>query len=59
MSYMSTTEFAPATGIQELTFNEIDYVAGGPGPLAPIAAGAAACAKNKTAGIPLRALLLQ
>ncbi len=28
MSYMSNAEFAPASGIQELSFDEIDYVNG-------------------------------
>ena len=50
MSYMDThAAFAPAGGIQELSFDEIDLVGGGPGPLVPIAvavAAAKACSKS-------------
>ncbi len=42
MSYMSNAEFPPAIGIQELSVDEIDYVAGGPGPAVAGAAGAVA-----------------
>ena len=56
MSYMSNAEFAPASGIQELSFDEIDYVAGGPLPLViiPIAKAVgyvAAAAAGTTAGV--------
>ena len=40
MSYMSNAEFAPASGIQELSFDEIDYIAGGPAWLVPLAVAA-------------------
>jgi len=41
--------FAPAGGIQELSFDEVDGVGGGAGPLVPIAvavAAAKACSKS-------------
>ena len=42
MSYMNDhAQFSPAGGIQELTFDEIDEVGGGPGPLVILAAVAA------------------
>lgn len=41
MSYMSSTEFAPAGSIQALSFDEIDSVAGGPGPVAAVAGAGA------------------
>jgi hypothetical protein len=41
MSYMDTNAaFAPAGGIQELSFDEIEEVGGGPGPLVILAIGA-------------------
>lgn len=40
MSYISNAEFAPASSIQELSFDEIDYIAGGPGPAVAAGAGA-------------------
>ncbi len=46
MSYMgSHAAFAPAGGIQELSFDEIEEVGGGPGPLVPLAVVAVAAAK--------------
>jgi hypothetical protein len=38
--YMNQNEFALAGGIQELSFNEIDEIAGGPLPAAVIACAA-------------------
>ena len=48
MSYMDYKAFVQSNGIHELTLDEIEYVAGGPGPLAPALAAGAACAKNTT-----------
>lgn len=42
MSYMNNDDSAPAGGIQELNFNEVDSVSGGPLPLIVVAAAAAA-----------------
>ena len=50
MSYMSNAEFAPASGIQELTFNEIDYVGGGDGARGNSTAGGAAAARGAAIG---------
>ena len=47
MSYMDhNTAFAPAGGIQALSFGEIAEVGGGPGFLAPVAVAAARCAAS-------------
>ena len=48
MSYMNNDAFAPTYGIHELSFDEVDYVAGGAGPLAPALVIGVACAKNTT-----------
>ena len=52
MSYMNDqAQFLPASGIQELTFGEIDEVGGGPGPLVILAVVAAGyVAVNALAG---------
>ena len=52
MSYMNDQAvFAPVGGILELSFDEVNEVGGGPGPLAllPVLVGAAkACSKSNT-----------
>lgn len=52
MSYMNhSAGFVPAGGLQELSFEEVEQVAGGVGPLVPIAvavAAAKACSKSNT-----------
>ena len=52
MSYMDThAAFAPAGGIQELSFDEMQVVSGGPLPLIPIAyAGIALSVATLAAG---------